>query len=260
MSGHVDLSREGFVARLTLDSPGKYNAVSQSMWIQIGDIVEELSTDDRIRCIVFSGAGDKAFSSGGDIDEFESIRGTKEKAEAYGRHCHRAMRLVQHSPIPTLAAIRGICMGGGLELAAHCDLRVASDNSRFAIPIARLGAVLAYPEMEGLVRLVGGPTALELLLESRTFYAQEAREKGLVQRVVAADEFNDEIEKTIERIVENAPLSARTHKRFIERLRAKHEPLNTDELAEGYACFDTEDYKTGYRSFLAKSRPVFQGK
>ena len=114
--------------------------------------------------------------------------------------------------------------------------------------------------MEGLVRLVGGPTALELLLESRTFYAQEAREKGLVQRVVAADEFNDEIEKTIERIVENAPLSARTHKRFIERLRAKHEPLNTDELAEGYACFDTEDYKTGYRSFLAKSRPVFQGK
>lgn len=259
MSGHVSLTRDGHVAWVNLDSLAKHNAISQSMWIELGDIFETLKDDCEIRCIVIRGAGEKAFSSGGDIEEFEAIRGSKEQAEAFGRHCHRAMRLVKQSPIPTLAAIRGICVGGGLELAAHCDIRLASADSRFAIPIAKLGAVLAYPEMEGLVGLVSAATALELLLEARTMYATEAMEKGLVQRVVPVAEFEEELRASVDRIISCAPQSARTHKRFIERLRPPYPPLSAAELAEGYACFDTEDYKIGYRSFLAKQRPTFKG-
>ncbi|WP_330211978.1 enoyl-CoA hydratase-related protein [Pseudomonas sp. Z18(2022)] len=259
MSGHIKLERAGNVARLVLDNPGKHNAMNRRMWVELSDHMSDLSNDTDLRCIILTGAGDKAFGSGGDIDEFETERGTRAQAEAFGADCHKAMSAVMSSPVPTLAAIKGICVGGGLELAAHCDLRIARSDSRFAIPIARLGAVLAYPEMQGLLRLVSSSTALELLLEARTMDANEAMLKGLVNRVISAEVFDEELEKTVERIVNNAPMSARTHKRFIERLRSAHLELSVDELAEGYVCFDSKDYAVGYRSFLAKTRAQFQG-
>lgn len=259
MSGTIIVAREGHVATVTIDNAAKRNAMSQAMWIAMGDALLSLSSDRGLRCIVLRGAGTDAFGSGADIDEFEKIRATKAQAIAFGKHGHRAMHAVRDCPIPTVAAIRGICVGGGLELAAGCDFRIASDDARFGVPIARLGAVLAYPELEGLVRLAGAQVALELLLEGRLIDAAEAFAKGIASRVIPVAQYEAELTRTIGRIAGGAPLSARWHKRFVERLR-RPEPLTDAELEEGYACFDTEDFVEGYRSFLDKRPPVFQGK
>jgi len=259
VAASIDVERSGHAAYIVINNPAKRNAMSQAMWVAMGDALTALSTDESLRCIVLRGAGETAFGSGADIEEFRDIRSDKQKAVAFARHGHRAMHALRDCPIPTLAAIRGACVGGGLELAAYCDIRIATRDSRFGVPIARLGAVLAYPEMEGLVQLAGPVTALELLLEGRLVDAREAHHKGIVNRVVDSKDFEAEIEATVARIVANAPLSARWHKRFVSRLRAGT-PLSQADLDEGYACFDTEDYRIGYEAFLAKSTPVFKGK
>lgn len=259
MSGTIIVAREGHVATVTIDNAAKRNAMSQAMWIAMGDAILSLSDATGLRCIVIRGAGAEAFGSGADIDEFERIRASKAQAMAFAKHGHRAMHAVRDCPIPTVAAIRGACIGGGLELAAGCDFRIASDDARFGVPIARLGAVLAYPELEGLVRLAGPQVALELLLEGRAIDAAEAYVKGIASRVVPAARYDDELAKTIARIVAGAPLSARWHKKFVERLR-RSETLTDAQREEGYACFDTEDFVEGYRSFLDKRPPQFKGK
>ncbi|MEG0002272.1 MAG: enoyl-CoA hydratase-related protein [Comamonas sp.] len=259
MSANIIVERAGHVATVTINNPGKRNAMDRSMWIALGDAVLELSQQADLRCLVLRGAGTEAFASGADIDEFASIRASKEQGIAFGKHGHRAMHAVRDCPVPTVAAIRGVCVGGGLELAAGCDFRISSDDGRFGVPIARLGAVLAYPELEGLVRLAGPQVALELLLEGRILGAAEAYAKGLVNRVIPVAEYEDELAKTIARIVAGAPLSARWHKKFVARLRDAR-PLTEAEEHEGYACYDTEDFVEGYRSFLAKQAPQFKGK
>ena len=140
-----------------------------------------------------------------------------------------------------------------------CDLRICGESSRFGVPINRLGLTMAYPEIKALIGLVGRSTALEILFEGRVFGAVEALQKRLVNRVVADDKVEEESYATARRIAEGAPLVNRWHKKFAERL-SDLEPLTDAEFAEGYASFDTEDYQTGFRSFLAKSKPVFKGR
>ena len=158
-----------------------------------------------------------------------------------------------------LAQIHGICVGGGLEIAALCDLRICGASSRFGAPIKNLGLVMAYAEMAPLVDLVGRSVALEILLEGRVFDAAEAKENGLVTRVVPDAEVAAESHATAQRIAEGAPLVARWHKRFARRL-AEGTALTAHELDECFECFDTEDFRTGYAAFLAKSKPAFKGR
>lgn len=259
MTGRIRVDRAGQVATLWIDNVAKRNAIDQSMWIAIGDEFEGLARSADLRCILMRGAGTAAFGSGADIEEFAVIRADKQQALDFARHTHRAMRAVRDCPIPVVAAIKGVCVGGGLELAAFCDIRICSQESVFGVPIARLGATLAYPELEGLVRLVGFGVALELLLEGRILGSTEALAKGIVNRVVDAQAFDSEVAATVERVCAGAPLSARWHKKFVARLRSG-EALSEMELDEGYACFDTEDYQIGYRTFLAKIPPVFLGR
>jgi len=259
MIGTIQVAQDGPVATITIDNPAKRNAMSQAMWIAMGDAVLALSARSDLRCIVLRGAGDEAFGSGAEIGEFATLRASYDQALAFAQHGHRAMHAVRDCPVPTLAAIRGACVGGALELAAFCDLRICSDDSRFGVPIARLGATLAYAELEGLVRLVGHVTAAELLLEGRIIGAAEALAKGVVNRSVAADDFDEEVSASVGRICAGAPLAARWHKRFIARLRSGM-PLDAADIAEGYACFDTRDYHTGFAAFLAKTEPDFEGK
>ncbi len=150
-------------------------------------------------------------------------------------------------------------MGGGLEIAALCDLRICGESSRFGVPIKNLGLVMAYPEMAPLVRLVGASVALEILLEGRIFGAAEAKEKGLVTRVVPDADVAAEARATAERIAEGAPLVARWHKKFARRL-ADPRPLTEAERDECFDCFDTEDFRIGYAAFLAKQKPKFVGR
>lgn len=256
----VLLRREGPIATVVLNRPQKLNAFTKAMWQRLGEVMRALSADEELRCIVVRGAGGKAFSPGNDISEFETERGNREQAEAYGVVLNETLGALKDCRHPTVALIEGICVGGGLEVAALCDLRICGESSRFGIPIKRLGLVMAYPELSGLLKLVGPATTLEILLEGRIFDASEAAAKGLVTRVVADAAVEEESYAAARRIAEGAPLVARWHKRFVRRLSEDASPLSESELAQGYDCYDTEDFRIGYRSFLDKTRPEFKGR
>jgi enoyl-CoA hydratase/carnithine racemase len=160
---------------------------------------------------------------------------------------------------PVIAQIRGLCVGGGLELATICDLRICGASARFAIPVKRLGLVVSYTELKPLVDLIGPASALEVLLEGRIHGADEALRMGLVNRVVPDAEVEHEAFATAERIAEGAPLVARWHKKFTRRIM-QPQPLSDEEMDESFRCFETEDFRAGYQAFLAKSEPDFKGR
>jgi len=259
MSDSILIHRDGPIATVVLNRPEKLNAITKDMWRRLGEAVNELAGDDGVRCLVLRGAGGKSFSPGNDISEFETARGTPDQAKAYGVILHETLTALKTCRHPTVALIEGICVGGGLEIAALCDLRICGQSSRFGVPINRLGLVMAYPEIDGLRRLVGLAATLEILLEGRVFDAAEARDKGLVTRVVADDQVEAEAYETARRIAAGAPLVARWHKRFLQRLEDPA-PLSEAELDEGYDCYGTEDFRIGYRAFLDKKTPQFEGR
>lgn len=253
------LHRDGHIATITFNREAKLNALTREMWADLGQRVTGLSTEEGLRCIVLRGAGTRSFSPGNDISEFEDKRANVEQARAYGRIMQGALDALRRCPIPTVAMIHGICVGGGLEIAALCDIRICGENSRFGAPINKLGLVMGHAEMEGLVRLIGPAKALELLLEGRIVDAQEALRIGLVSRVAAPERVEAEALESAARIAAGAPLVARWHKRFAARL-ADPRPLTETERDEAYQCFGTEDFRTGYRAFLDKRTPEFEGR
>jgi enoyl-CoA hydratase len=255
----VQVLRDGAIATVMLNRPDKLNALTQRMWQALGETIGALSSDDALRCIILRGAGEKAFSPGNDIGEFATARANKAQAIAYGHVMHETLRALAECRHPLIAEIHGICVGGGLEIAALCDLRICGESSRFGAPIKNLGLTMAYAEMAPLVRLVGTAVALEILLEGRIFDAAEARDKRLVTRVVPDGDVAAETRATAERIAEGAPLVARWHKKFARRL-AEPRPLAAAEIDECFDCFDTEDFRIGYAAFLAKKKPVFTGR
>lgn len=258
MSDLVYVERDGAIATVVLNRPEKLNALTRGMWASLGEMVEQLSGDDSVRCVVIRGAGEKSFSPGNDIAEFAQQRSNKAQAIEYGAVMHRTADALANCRHPLIAQIHGICVGGGLEIAALCDLRICGTSSRFGAPIKNLGLVMAYAEMAPLVRLVGPAIALEILLEGRIFDAAEAKEKGLVTRVAPDDQVATETRTAAQRIADGAPLVARWHKKFARRL-AERAPLTTAELDECFDCFDTEDFRIGYAAFLAKQKPEFVG-
>jgi enoyl-CoA hydratase/carnithine racemase len=255
----IEVIRDGAIATVVLNRPEKLNALTKDMWRALGDSVTALSADEGVRCIILRGAGERAFSPGNDIGEFATERANKTQAIAYGQVMHGALAALAACRHPIIAQIHGICVGGGLEIAALCDLRICGELSRFGAPIKNLGLTMAYAEMAPLVRLVGTAVALEILLEGRIFDAGEAKEKGLVTRVVPDAEVANEARATAQRIAEGAPLVARWHRKFARRL-ADPRPLTAAEIDECFDCFDTEDFRIGYAAFLAKKKPRFVGK
>ena len=259
MNDAIRIERDGFIATVVLNRPEKLNALTWSMWRSLGAAIDTLSTDDTLRCVIIRGAGEKGFSPGNDITEFETERANKRQAIGYGGVMHATAHSLARCRHPLVAQIHGICVGGGLEIAALCDLRICGASSRFGVPIKNLGLVMAYPELAPLVRLVGADVALEILLEGRIFDAAEAREKRLVTRVVPDDQVASEALAAARRIADGAPMVARWHKKFAQRL-ADPRPLTQAEQDEGFDCFDTEDFRIGYAAFLAKQKPVFVGR
>jgi enoyl-CoA hydratase/carnithine racemase len=259
MAGNIGTSRDGAIATVVLDRPEKLNALTKAMWRDLGAAVSALSADDGVRCVVIRGAGEKAFSPGNDIGEFATERASKAQAIAYGAAMHETAHALAACRHPLVAQIHGLCVGGGLEIAALCDLRICGASSRFGAPIKNLGLVMAYAEMAPLVDLVGRAVALELLLEGRILDAPEALAKGLVTRVVPDAEVAAEARATALRIAEGAPLAARWHRKFARRL-ADPRPLTDAERDECFDCFDTDDFREGYAAFLAKRKPRFSGR
>lgn len=259
MTAAVLVQRDGMIATVVLDQPDKLNAMSLASWTELGERMRELSADDDLRCVIVRGAGTKAFAAGADIAEFPVVRANAAQGKDYGETIHATMRSIGECRHPTVAMIHGVCVGGGLEVALMCDLRICGAGSRFGVPINRLGLTMGYGELAGLLAVVGPAVALEILLEGRIFGAREAYDKGLVHRVVADDQVEAETHATAARIAAGAPLVARWHKQFIRRLRVSAS-LSDADRAEGYACFDTADFREGLAAFLAKRDPRFRAK
>jgi enoyl-CoA hydratase/carnithine racemase len=259
MSDAILLARDAAIATVTLNNPERLNALGLASWKRLGEAMRELDADKSLRCVVIRGAGDRAFAAGADISEFETTRKNAKVAKKYGDVLEATMGAIARCRHPIVAMIHGVCVGGGLEVISQCDLRICGASSRFGIPINKLGLVVGYGEMKGLIDLVGRAAALEVLLEGRVFGAEEAKDKGLVNRVVPDDKVEEESTAAARRIAEGAPLVARWHKKFARRL-AEPRPTTKTERDEAYACFDTEDFRTGVKAFLAKQKPEFKGK
>ncbi len=249
----------GGIVTVTLNRPHKMNAFTKPMWGRMGEVFRELSADASVRCVVIRGAGEKAFGPGNDISEFETERNSAAQAKAYGELMHGTIEALRNMPHPTVAMIHGICVGGGLEVAGLCNIRICGESSRFGAPIAKLGLVMAYPEISCLKDLVGAGRALEILLEGRIVNAGEARHLGIVSRVVEDDQVTEEAMAAAGRVAVGAPLVHRWHKKFLTRL-ADPTALSDAEVDEGFACYDTEDFQIGYQAFLKKETPKFEGR
>ena len=259
MSDLVLTERHGDIAIVVLNRADKLNALNKAMWLGVRDAMRTCSADGTLRCVVLRGAGEKAFAPGADIGEFATERANARQAAEYGRLMHETMAAIAACVHPTVAMIHGLCVGGGLELAIMCDLRICGESSRFGVPINRIGVTMAYPEIGALIELVGRATALEILLEGRVFGAAEAKEKGLVTRVVPDAAVTEESLAAARRIADGAPLVNRWHKQFARRLRDAA-PLSQAEQAEPYETFDTADYRAGFQGFLDKRKVVFEGR
>jgi enoyl-CoA hydratase/carnithine racemase len=258
MIDSVLVTRDGAIATVTLNKPDRMNALDRGMWESLRDAMGALSADDALRCVVLRGAGGKAFAAGADIAEFATERANAQQAAGYGALVHAAMQAVGNCRHPTVALIEGACIGGGLEIAAMCDMRICGEGSRFGIPINRLGLTMGYGELQGLLALAGRAVALEILLEGRVFGAAEALQKQIVNRVVPDADVERETYAAAQRIAAGAPLVARWHKQYIDRLTV-HADVSPEEWNAGFACFDTADYREGVAAFLDKRKPSFKG-
>lgn len=246
------------IATVTLSNPDKLNAINAAMWRELKATMLTLDADETLRCIVIRGAGSN-FAAGGDIEEFLTERDTFERAQVYhGDWVAGALDSIVACRHPVVALIQGACIGGGLEIAAQCDLRIAGESARLGAPIKKLGFTMAHSELAGLLALASPAVALEILLEGRIYTAQEAYSKGLLTRVVADDAVVTEAYATAQRISEGAPLAARSHKRLVRRL-GEGQPLDANEIRENFAYLENEDYREGLAAFLAKRVPKFTG-
>ena len=258
--GHILLRREPPVATVTINRPAQRNAISFTMWGQLTELMNDLDNDRDIRCVVIAGAGDEAFSAGADISDFEAHRSDSQRGRIYNRAVDGLLEKVAEMGTPVISMIDGFAAGGGCELAVATDLRIASENSRLGIPVARLGITIGHREMYGLVNLVGKGNALYILLSGRLLDAAESLRIGLVNQVVPAEQLEAVTYKLAADIASLAPLSHAVNKKTLNQVLAKPSlDLTPDEADLPLTQFDTRDYQEGYRAFLQKRRPTFIG-
>ncbi len=257
MPVHVDT--DAAVARVTLDTPGRLNAIDVSMWRRLRDVFDGLANDATVRCVVLRGAGGH-FAAGADIAEFPRERFDL----ASGRRYHLdliapALDAIASAPQVVVAAIEGNCVGGGLEIVSVCDLRVATSGSRLGAPVGRLGFPLALPELAPLLRLVGPALAADLLLTGRLLNGDEAQASGLVQRAVSESAFEATIADVVQAVLAGSPLAARLNKRNLRMLADQGGQYTDAQLDASFAFFESRDYAEGMNAFLQRRVARFTG-
>lgn len=257
-SARVTTGRDGHIATVTLDRPAKLNVLDRAGWERLGGVFEELAKDDTVRCVIVEGAGGRAFSAGSDIGAFGAQRRTPEQVDRYAAAIRRGLGGVYDCPHPTVGVVRGLCVGGGLIIAACCDVVVCGESSRFGAPVNRLGATMAYEEMAPLLAAAGAGAVLEVLLTGDLVDARRAREMGFVNRIVPDGGVGEAGTEVARRIAAGAPLVNRWHKKFVRRM-GRGRPLSDEERAEAYEAFGTRDYREGTEAFVEKRVPRFSG-
>jgi enoyl-CoA hydratase len=260
MSDKIVSSHEGGVAHILFNNPERRNAVSLEMWQAVGRALESFAADERVRVVVLSGAGGKAFVAGADVSRFEQERASAEAIRHYNATTGEVTNRLASYPKPTIAQITGSCVGGGVALAVCCDLRICGEGSRFGIPAARLGLGYGFPGVNRLVQLVGPAFAKEIFFTARLFSAAEAHQMGLVNRVVPDDQVAAYVADYAQSITENAPLTIGSIKAIVgEVLKdpAERDLARCAALVDG--CYASQDYIEGRRAFMEKRKPQFVG-
>jgi enoyl-CoA hydratase/carnithine racemase len=252
--------RDG-IGWMIFNQPAKRNAMTYEMWEAIPPIMESFHKNPDVRVAVMKGAGDKAFVSGADISEFESMRASPEQTREYDLSGDRAHAAMGGFEKPLIAEIRGWCMGGGAAIALDADIRICSEDSHFGVPAAKLGVGYGYDGIRTLVDLVGPTFAKEIFFLGKPFTAEDARIMGLVNRVVPVNRLEDTVLEYCEIIKHNAPMTIRAAKAAINAAVADESRRNLQTVAEMVeACFASRDYTEGYTAFMEKRRPQFQGR
>jgi enoyl-CoA hydratase/carnithine racemase len=251
---------DGAILHIRFNNPAKHNALSVDMWEAVPPLLEKAERDDSVRVVVLSGEGEKAFISGADISQFEDMRAAKEAVKRYEAMAEAALQGIHDFAKPTIACIRGYCIGGGLNVAISCDLRVASSNSVFSVPASRLGLGYRYSAMKNLTDLVGPGFAKDIFFTARRLDAAEALRIGLINRVAEPAGLDALLAEYTTAITTGAPLTIKAGKRIIRDVLKSTEPDMETARKMILDCFESEDYAEGRRAFMEKRKPVFKGK
>ena len=252
---------DGRTLHIRFNQPAKHNALSVDMWEAVPPLLRLAQTDDRVRLVVFSGAGEKSFISGADISQFEDMRAAREAVSRYEAMAEQSLTSIQEFAKPTLACIRGYCMGGGVNVAISCDIRVATTDSTFAIPAARLGLGYRFSAMKNLVDLIGPGAAKDMFFTARRIDASEAISMGLVSRICAPEALEAVLGEYTSALADNAPLTIAAAKAITREILKPSPNLDT-ALCESLIrnCFESADYTEGRSAFMQKRKPVFTGR
>lgn len=249
------------VGWITFNNPARHNAVSLEMWQGLADIANDFAADPDIRVVVVHGAGDKAFVSGADISEFADQRDSAQATKHYDEVAQQGMHALKNLNKPTLAMIQGYCIGGGLAVALNCDIRIAADNARFAVPAAKLGLGYEYDGVRKLVDVVGPSFAKEIFFTARQFSAPEASAMNLINRMVPKDELLAYVQTYADTIAANAPMTVASIKTIVGEI-VKDESLRDVAWCDRLVaqCFNSADFTEGRTAFMEKRKPVFIGR
>jgi len=259
-TGNILARKDGRIGRLVFSNPERHNAVSLAMWEEAARVLDEFAQDGSIGVVVVEGAGNKSFVSGADISKFENERGSEAAVERYNAAVEKTYAAVHEFPKPVIAMIRGYCIGGGLGLAICCDIRIASDHARFAMPAAKLGLGYDLPGIRRFIEVLGPSFTKEMFFTARQFDAAEAQAMGLANRVVPDADIEIYVKEYADMIAANAPLTIASVKFIVGQLAKEESNRDLDQCtALVRRCFASRDYEEGRRAFLEKRKPVFTG-
>lgn len=252
--------RDGVIGWMTFNNPARHNAMSIDMWEGVSEIMAQFEADPDVRVIVLSGAGDKAFVSGADISQFDTLRSNKDEVARYDGIAQRANDALSAATKPTIAMIKGYCIGGGLGVALRCDLRIAAEGSRFGIPAAKLGLGYGYSGAKLLTDVVGPAVAKDIFFTARQYDTAEALRVGLINQVVPLAELESFTRNYADTIARNAPLTVKTAKMAVNAATEDESARNLAAIdASVDACYASADYKEGRSAFMEKRKPNFRG-